>query len=57
MTDRESLFLARLLRVVDTMGHALSLTWLPGFWRICDAYDLSLGTPDNPENFPRRHGA
>lgn len=24
------------------------------WWRLCDAYDLSLGVPDTPENFPRR---
>ena len=26
------------------------------WWQLCDAYDLSLGTPDTPDNFPRRHG-
>jgi hypothetical protein len=25
------------------------------WWRLCDAYDLSLGTPDTSQNFPRRH--
>lgn len=25
------------------------------FRRTCDAYDLALGVPDTPENFPDRH--
>jgi len=46
----------RALRALDTWGHRLHLEWLPGFWRLCDAYDLALGAPDTAENFPRRHG-
>lgn len=26
------------------------------WWQLCDAYDISAGVPDTPENFPRRHG-
>lgn len=39
---------------LDHLGHALRLDRLPFFWRICDAYDRSLGVADTPANFPRR---
>lgn len=55
-TDRSPRSTRLLLWWLDTLGHALHLTWVRGFWRLCDAYDLSLGTPDTPENFPRRWG-
>lgn len=47
--------IVRLLAFADRVLHALRVPhrlW----WRLCDAYDLSLGVPDTPENFPRRHG-
>ncbi len=44
----------RLLWLADTVGHKIGADRLPWFWRICDAYDLSLGAPDTPANFPRR---
>lgn len=45
----------RVLGFLDRWLHRLNVPkrlW----WRLCDAYDLALGTPDRPENFPRRHG-
>ncbi len=50
-----SILQIRLLASLDSLLHRLHVPhrfW----WKLCDAYDISLGVADTPENFPHRHG-